>query len=56
MPLAKCSSAVISEAESATDRAAVVGLIVLAESLVSVVLGALPSSVSCNGDNLGLPR
>lgn len=50
MPLAKCSSADISEAVGAKDLDVGGGRIVLAESLVFVEAGVLPRGCSCSAD------
>lgn len=57
MPLDRCSSAVISEARGAAERAVSGGRIVLAESLVSTDAGALPRlAASCGGEFRVRPR
>jgi hypothetical protein len=55
MPLARCSSGVISDAEGAVDRAAVAGRIVLAVSLVLFDAGVLPRGSSNPGAVKGRP-
>src|SRR5690625_1910217 len=57
MPLAKCSSAVIVDAEGASERTVGDGRIVLAESLVPADAGVCPRvAASCGGEVRVRPR